>query len=136
MRMFLDANVFLHAIGQAGELREACGRILRRIADGSLKATTNTEVVQEVLHVLIRRGHRDDALAQARNITLLFPDMIPIEREDVLATCGLLGRHPALSVRDALHTASALRAGLDQVISVDSDFDQIREVRRVDPRSL
>ena len=55
MQAFLDTNIFLYAAGGPSPLREVCARVLRRAADGSLEATINAEVIQEVLHVLIRR---------------------------------------------------------------------------------
>ncbi len=52
MRVFLDTNVFLYAAGRAHPERDACASVLRRVADGSLDATVNTEVIQEILYVL------------------------------------------------------------------------------------
>jgi predicted nucleic acid-binding protein len=56
-----------------------------------------------------------------------------VTRDHVLGACDLLERHPGLAVRDATHAASMLRNGIKRVISVDADFDQIRELRRVGP---
>ena len=46
MRVFLDTNIFLYAAGGPHPERAACERVLRRVADGSLEATINTEVIQ------------------------------------------------------------------------------------------
>ncbi len=135
MRVFLDTNVFLYAAGKGHAEREACARVLKRVADGSLDATTNTEVVQEILYVLARRGRREDALTLAGNVAALFPDMLPVTRDDLLSAVDLLRQYPRISVRDAVHAASMLRNGLRTVVSVDPDFDQISEVRRVVPSS-
>lgn len=133
MRAFLDTNVFLSAAGSAHAEKEACVSVLRRVASGSLEATTNSEVVQEILYVLARRGRREDAVVLARRVASLFPDLLPVTRDDVLGACDLVERYPGLAVRDAIHAASMLRNGIKRVISVDADFDQIRELRRVEP---
>ena len=133
MRAFLDTNVFLYAAGTAHPEKDACVHVLRRVADGSLEATTNSEVVQEVLYVLVRRGRREDGMALARRVAALFPDLLPVTRDDALGACDLLERYPKLSVRDAVHAASMIRNGIKRVISVDGDFDQIREIRRIEP---
>jgi uncharacterized protein len=83
--------------------------------------------------VLARRGRREDGLMLARHVADLFPDLLPIAREDVLGACDLLRRYPRLSVRDAIHAATVLRNGLSAIVSVDSDFDQISEIRRIAP---
>ena len=45
MRMFLDTNVFLHAAGRPHPLKEACSRVLGKVAAGSLDSTVNSEVL-------------------------------------------------------------------------------------------
>ena len=103
MQAFLDTNIFLYATGGPSPLRDACARVLRRVADGSLDATINAEVIQEILHVLFRRGRRDDALKLSRQLMALFPDLLPVTSADMEEACGLLQRYPSLSVRDAVH---------------------------------
>ena len=133
MQIFLDTNIFLYAAGASHPHREACAKVLLRVADGTLDATINSEVVQEILYVLARRGWREDALELARHVTALFPDLLAVTRDDMMGACDLLRRYPRLSVRDAVHVATMLRNGLATVVSVDSDFDQASEIRRVAP---
>jgi uncharacterized protein len=133
MRVFLDTNLFLYAAGRPHPERAACAQTLRRVADGTLDATVNTEVIHEILYVLTRRGRRAEALALARHVVSLFPDMLPVTSNDMTGSFRLLELHPTLSVRDAVHAATMLHNGLRTVISVDSDFDQIPEIRRVPP---
>ena len=73
MLSFLDTNVFLYAAGSSHRLREPCQEILRRVADGNLFAITSTEVVQELLYVLDRRGRGADGIRLSRRVLLLFP---------------------------------------------------------------
>ena len=136
MQVFLDTNIFLYAAGASHPWHAACAEVLRRVADGSLDATINSEVVQEILYVLARRGRRDDALKLARHLTALFPDLLAVTRDDMVAACDLLQRYPALSVRDAVHVGTMLRNGLKTVVSVDSDFDQVSEIRRLAPGAV
>ena len=136
MQFFLDTNIFLYAAGASHPLREACARVLRRVADGTLDATISSEVIQEVLYVLIRRGRRGDALKLASDLASLFPDLLAVTRDDVAGACELLRRYPQLSVRDAVHVGTMLQNGLRTIVSVDSDFDQVSEIRRVDPSTV
>ena len=52
---FLIRVSFLYAAGQAHPRRDACVKVLRRVAEGTLEATANSEVIQEILYVLVRR---------------------------------------------------------------------------------
>jgi predicted nucleic acid-binding protein len=110
--------------------------VLARVADGTLEANINAEVIQEILYLLIRRRRRDDALKLASHVTSLFPDLLPVTYDDVVRACEILRHYPRLSVRDAIHVGTMLRNGLQTVVSVNSDFDQVSEIRRVDPGAL
>jgi hypothetical protein len=136
MHVFLDTNIFLYAAGPPHPLREACAKVLRRVAEGSLDATINSEVIQEVLYVLTRRGRRDDALKLAGHLASLFPDLLAVTRDDVVGACELLRQYPRLSVRDAVHVGTMLRNGLQTVVSVDPDFDQVSQIRRLAPGAV
>ncbi len=131
MAVFLDTNVFLFAAGADHPLRQASQEVLRRVAQGQLAATTSTEVVQEILYVLHRRGLAEVGRKLARNALLLFPDVLPITRADMLTACDLLESYPDLPTRDAVHAATALNNRLTAVITSDTHFRDLKEVRWV-----
>ena len=66
--IFLDSNVFLYAAGREHSLRDACRKVLDRVAEGDLVAVTSSEVLQEILHVLTRRGLRREAIELTRSV--------------------------------------------------------------------
>jgi predicted nucleic acid-binding protein len=131
--IFLDTNVFLYAAGGGHELREPCRRLLHRVGEGEVVATTSSEVVQEVLYVVARRGRTQEALALARAILDLFPDLLAVGRPEMTLACDLLERYTGLPVRDAVHTATMLTHDIGELRSADTHFDQVREIRRLSP---
>lgn len=56
--------------------------------------------------------------------------------QEILQATRLLEKHPHLSVRDAVHAATALEAGIRTIISVDADFDRLLEIRRLPPEDV
>lgn len=133
MTTFVDANVFLYASGVEHPLREPCQAILRRIEEGRLSAATSAEVAQEVLFVASRSKRVDAALELARGLIALFPDLLPVTREDVKLACDLFERHPGLPIRDAVHAATMRNNGLTTIVTADRHFDAIPGIRRMDP---
>lgn len=131
--VFIDTNIFLYAMGADSEHREPSAEILRWIAEGSLRANTNAEVVQEVMHVLARRGAPESAARAANGIAQLFPSMLPVTRVEVVRAAELLGRFPGLPPRDLIHVATMLQGGLRYILSADKDFDAIADVERISP---
>ena len=62
MQVLLDTNIFLYAAGAAHPLREPCANILRRVADGSLDATINSQFrVGSVIDCVDSIGVKDAA---------------------------------------------------------------------------
>ena len=57
----------------------------------------------------------------------------PVYARDILDAAGLADRNPAISARDLLHAAVMQRLGTDRIISVDTDFDRLPDITRLDP---
>lgn len=134
MRRFLiDTNVLIYARGATHPYREPCRAILRAAAKGDIQIEASVEMIQEFAHLLLRRQpDRRDALAEveeARGQVRLHP----FGDEVLRISLDLLLRHPTLGVRDAVHAATALHAGLATIISADRAFDDLAEPDRIDP---
>ena len=52
----IDANIPIYAVGSPHPYREPCRRLLEIVDEGNHDFMTDSEVLQEVLHVLHRRG--------------------------------------------------------------------------------
>ncbi len=134
--ILVDTAVFVYARGIAHPYREPCRRIVAAIADGDLELHASIEMVQEFAHLLRRRNHppeqvRTEALDVADSCVLHDVESHDLRRAlDLLVTC------PTLHVRDALHAATALRRGLEAVLTPDQAFDSVPGLTRVDPHSF
>jgi predicted nucleic acid-binding protein len=134
--MLIDANVVFYATGGPHAYKRPCLQILLDAARGELEANVDVEVFQEVLHAYSLRGERKRGLSTFDDLLVTFPTPIPIEREDILGARMLMERHAGLSARDAIHAAVVLNHGLEAIISADRAFDQILEIKRLDPLEL
>lgn len=132
-RYLADTSLFVYARGRQHPYREPCRAVLRAARDGLIDLEASVEVVQEYAHLLLRRGvDRSAALdeaAEVRGQCRLHPFGLDVLRE----VMALLRRHPALGVRDAVHAATAVHAGLPAILSTDRVFDGISAIVRVDP---
>jgi hypothetical protein len=133
-RIFLDTNVFLYAVGADSPHRESCRALLSAVGNAQLDGVTSSEVLQEILHVRSRRVGMKDAVTAVRAAAAMVAEVLPVTLEDVLSACKLLERRPQIAPRDALHVAVMKSARILILISVDKDFDALKEVRRLHPR--
>lgn len=133
MTVFVDAAILMYAAGQDHPLRDPCVRIVRRIRDGSLDATTSVEVVQEILHRYRAIGRPDGAVALAERTLDMFAPVLPITHALMRRVPDLTKRYPTLQARDLVHLATCIHEGITEIVSTDRGFDRVAELRRIDP---
>jgi uncharacterized protein len=136
MAAFIDANVFLYAIGAPSPYKQPCLKILEAVATGRLEASSDAEVVQEVMHVLGRRADKAKAIEVARGIITLFPGIASVRPVDLSMACDLLEKYSQMDVRDAIHLACMIASGTHVIISSDRHFDSAGPVQRIDPMNI
>ena len=129
---FLDATIILLAAGEPSTAQHACRSFLEAQAASGSTLHMSVEGVQEVLFHRMRMVDRGTAVAEARDVQ----EMVVLHRFDagVLQTAISLVATSTVRGRDAVHAATAIRAGFDAIVTTDSDFDGIPGLRRIDPR--
>lgn len=132
-RALLDANVFIHALGEHPILRPACRAVLAHSSRGDIVAEASALVIDEVVHVRNRRsGDRRASVKDGRAAAALCL-LHPVTSRDVETALGIFLAQPGLQMRDAIHVATAAQHGLSVVLSTDRAFDDIPGLRRIDP---
>lgn len=132
--VLIDTSVPLHAEGGPGEPGDGCRRVMERIGVGSIEASASVELIQEYVHVKRRRGHPLESIETRVDLLSSLFRLLPFEVDHVAQMLDLLHDSPQLNTRDAIHAATAIGAGIEIIVSTDSDFDGIDALTRIDPR--
>jgi predicted nucleic acid-binding protein len=106
------------------------------IGSGALDAVTSVEVVQEIMHrfIAIRRAEIGRQLAFDTMDT--FAPVLPISHALMRRVPELAERYPTLGARDLVHVATCVHEGIREIVSPDHAFDEVAEIRRLDPVDL
>ena len=134
--LFLDANVMMYALGKDHPYREPCRRILDLVRKEELRLVTSVEVLHELLHRYRSLGLPAYASTVYRSTCDLCAEIFAIEARAMERAHDLLEKDAGLSVRDALHVATAGIHGISEILTTDRHFDGFPEVTRVDPIGL
>jgi uncharacterized protein len=134
--VFIDTAVIMYASGGEHPLREPCGRIIAGIGDGDIDAVTSSEVIQEILHRFIGIRRPETGRSQAIEALDLFAPILPITHALMRRVPDLAVKYPSLDARDVLHVATCIHEGITDIVSPDRGFDQVAEVRRIDPTAF
>ncbi len=127
-----DTTILVYAVGSDHELRAPCRRALELARDGSVRATTTIEVVQELAHVRARRRSRADAALLARACVAGLRPLLRPDEDDVTDGLLLYERSEALGAFDAVLAAAARRRGWT-IASADRAFAEVTGLDVLDP---
>ena len=132
----IDANVFIYARGQPHRYRDPCRTLLADVSAGREIANTDTEALQEVVYVYWYRRRQDNGLRYLDRLLKLFQAPFSVDHAIMLGARLVLGTHPRLDPRDAIHASVVIQHGLEGIISTDRAYDGIAGVTRFDPKDL
>jgi hypothetical protein len=109
---------------------------LKRIVDESIPAVISSEIIQEIIHRYLSLQRPQQAIQVAQDVMTVVPRVLPITERDARHALRLIPRYPTLKARDLIHTAVMLENGISRILSTDTHFDQVSEVKRLDPRGF
>jgi predicted nucleic acid-binding protein len=123
----------MYAAGAAHPLREPCLRILQLVEGNHLEAVTSAEVVQEIFHRFTGTPRAADGIELAEAALDLFSPVLSVTHDVARRMPDLARRYPSHTARDLLHVATCLEYETTAIVSPDTDFDSIEELRRISP---
>lgn len=128
---FVDTSVLLVAVGGPHPDREVCREFIARDPHG---LHVGVEAVQEFAFHRLRRGERATAVRDARRLRL--STIVHDFDQAVLDLALELMDSTSLRGRDAVHAATAMRAGFDLIVTLDRDFGPIPGLAAMHPRDV
>jgi len=136
-RLFIDVNIPMYAAGTTHPLREPSQRVIKAIAAGQLDALTDAEVFQEILYRYLHIGEREKGFRVFDLFyRIMLGNILPIEDMAIQLARELAEQYPAMSPRDLIHLAVMLRQNIQTIITTDTGFDSVKEIRRIDPQNF
>ncbi len=130
---YVDSNVFIHAlIGMRSDKKTVAAQtILMKVADGSLVAATSLLTWDEVTWALKKKLGREVADMEGRKL-LEYPNLKFLDiKTNIIISAQSLASTYGLDPRDAIHAASCIENGIDEIITDDSDFDVVTGLKRI-----
>ena len=117
--IFVDANVFMYAVGREHQFKQVSREFFDTSALNGTPMATSAEVLQELLHAYLpvyRWSELDSAMSVVSRYGI---EVWPLERDDVTLAWQLRVEHPSLSARDLCHLASCRRRDVSDMMTFD-----------------
>ncbi|HYN28864.1 MAG TPA: type II toxin-antitoxin system VapC family toxin [Dermatophilaceae bacterium] len=129
--LVLDPSVLLLAVGGPHPQRDPCRAVVRAASEGRARLPLSVAGGQELLLHRLRRTSRATAVRELDLVEAIV-DWHDFDRAVLSRSRDLVAAGQARG-RDAVHAATALRAGFGSIVSCDADFDGIPGLTRTDP---
>ncbi len=135
-RLLVDANIFLEL--ELGQSKSAeCKTLLSNVASGKLRAATTDFILDSVAVVM------EDRDSPATDIKKFFASLT-LYKGLLVHNLDLKGRILAteemdsdgLSFDDSTSVVAMRRLGIKEIVSFDRDFDGVRGIERVEPKTV
>ena len=131
--ILIDANVIMYAAGAEHPHKRPSVALLERVASGTVEATVDAAVLQEILHRYRAIGRWEEGRRVYDLTRQLFPSVVAVTAEILDRARRVLDSERHIMARDALHAAVVMTEGFEAVCSYDRDFDRIRGLVRREP---
>ncbi|MGC1908700.1 MAG: type II toxin-antitoxin system VapC family toxin [Candidatus Dormiibacterota bacterium] len=132
--ILLDTTILVYALGDEHRLRDPSRGLLELIRDGTVRASTTVEVIQEFCHVRSRRRERGEAAARALEYAKGLAPLISAEEPELVSGLELFAASTSLSPFDAVLAATALHRGW-ALASADRALAKVLGLSHLDPQS-
>ncbi len=129
----VDSNIFMYAAGREHPLKKRAAAFLERVAEGSVEAAIDAEVLQEILHRYRALKRWNEGRLVYDTARIVFPEVLAVTGEVMDGARRLMDEHSGLMARDALHAAVVAAYRLASITSFDQNFDRVAGLQRVEP---
>ena len=128
---YLDANVFLYPLMYENKKSVLHKEFLKKVFGGEIKVCTSFLTWDEIVFIIKKFLGNEIASREGKKF-LELPSIVfvKVDKEIMRKAQEMIEKYK-LKPRDAIHATSAVVSKADKIISDDSDFDVVKEIKRV-----
>ena len=128
--IYVDSKIFIYGIVNTAAKGNSCREFLKKVQEGRVTACTSVLTFDEVFWHLKKILGFEKTLIAIENF-LTFPNLkfLDVTAVTIVEAFSLIKKYK-VQPRDAIHAACALIENVHEIISEDSDFDIVVELKR------
>ena len=130
MMKYIDSNIFLYPLLYEDNLSIKCKKILFDIVNGNFEGCTSFLTWDEVVYTLKKKRGLKIANEEGEKF-LKFPNLkfLDVNLQTITKAQILMDKYN-LNPRDAIHASHSILKSNGEIISLDKDFDEIKELKK------
>jgi predicted nucleic acid-binding protein len=128
--LYIDSNIFIFAAVDQTELGDNCRKLLDKIQNNELTCGSSYLTIDEVIWVIKKKLGKENAVRIAKASLSLPVKWIEVGRTIMFRMIEHFNDNN-LDPRDCLHLSSMREAGINTILSEDTDFDDVKGIKRL-----
>ena len=128
--IYLDTNIFIYASIDESEIGKKCSEIISLHLNEKKDVATSCLTWDEVVYGIRKKVGKEMSIIQGKNL-IEMQNLLWLDTNNlIISKAQELMEAYNLKPRDAIHAATAIVNGIKEIISDDSDFDKVKEIKR------
>lgn len=132
-QLYLDTNFFIYLSDPLSSFYNDCVDLLSYCKKYSIRISTSTETIQEIIHYSKNIKQLDGGLITAKTTLQTINELIPITPEIIKVYLEKVQTYPNRKSRDILHLSACIENKIDCLVTLDNDFKKFNEVKILRP---
>ncbi|MFO7795907.1 MAG: PIN domain-containing protein [Promethearchaeota archaeon] len=131
----IDSNILVYALNKDLHEHLACKELLMSIVNGNEVVSIPSIVFMECFHALVKAFKYKEVEVKKRLVAVIDSkniNVLDISTSSILFAFEIAEKYRT-GGRDSLIAASLLENKIQEIYSHDSDFDNIKLIKRIDP---
>ena len=128
--IYIDSNVFIFAALNNEELGNNAKLILEEVENRNMEASTSSLTFDEVVWIVKKNRNFEDAVSIGEAFLNMPGLHLVAVNQDLLALSISIMKRYKTDPRDSIHAATAITQKANIIISEDTDFNKIKELKR------
>jgi len=129
--IYLDTNIFIYASIDESEIGKKCSEIISLHLNEKKDVATSCLTWDEVVYGIRKKVGKEMSIIQGKNL-IEMQNLLWLDTNNlIISKAQELMEAYNLKPRDAIHAATAIINGIKEIISDDSDFDKVKELKRI-----
>ncbi len=130
-KLYLDSNLFIYAALNHETFGVSARLILERVKNGDINAVSSILSLDEVQWSIQKAIGKEEA-HKAVSLFIVFPNITWVDvTKSIFADALNFYKGGLLRSRDSLHLATMKFSNVSRIVSNDSDFDKIKNIKRI-----
>lgn len=134
--LYLDTNFFLYSANRSSPFYKDCVALIKYSSENKIRISTSCETIQEIIHLAKNTKVLDKGISTSKRAIKLTDELLPLTKEIINIYLDLAKKYKSAESRDLIHLASCIENNIDTIISQDSDFKKLKEVKAMTPEEF